>query len=228
MRGSPKMCLQDERAKEGKKAPSFFSDVFFLREPLIQGISPIACSSSSSQKIYQPESFSQSELSYINLSLQYVHSVLAHLRHKRSMGISSGNAFFALLNLNRKINNEGQHVYCFSHIWDSRRYTAWEHLKCTCYPKTHFPVYMHCTRLTFGKSFVRKQYNVLVFVIVFAKSIEVPIELSEDCYCSVPIPNGYISAAAAALSAPSALSHIASDMLNILSVELILFYQPGK
>ena len=57
-----------------------------------------------------------------------------------------------------------------------------------------------------------------------------PIELSEDCYCSVPIPNGYISAAAAAaaLSAPSALSHIASDMLNILSVELILFYQPGK
>ena len=53
---------------------------------------------------------------------------------------------------------------------------------------------MHGTRLTFGKVFLRKQYNVLVFSIVFAKSVEVPIELSDDCYCDlcVPIPNGYI------------------------------------
>ena len=50
---------------------------------------------------------------------------------------------------------------------------------------------MHGTRSTFGKPFVRKQYNGLVFLI--ASAMEVPIELSEDCYCdlSVPIPNGY-------------------------------------
>ena len=52
---------------------------------------------------------------------------------------------------------------------------------------------MHGTRLTFGKPFARKQYNVLVFLIVSAKSMEVPIELSENCYCdpSVPIRKGY-------------------------------------
>ena len=54
---------------------------------------------------------------------------------------------------------------------------------------------MHGTRLTFRKAFVRKQYilNVLVFSIVSAKSVEVPIELSEDCYCdlSVPIQDEY-------------------------------------
>ena len=33
--------------------------------------------------------------------------------------------------------------------------------------------------------FVRKLFNVLVFLIVSAKSKEVPIELSEDCYCSI-------------------------------------------
>ena len=42
-------------------------------------------------------------------------------------------------------------------------------------------VYMHDTRLKFGKTFVRKQYNVLVFLIVSAKSVKVPVELSEDC-----------------------------------------------
>ena len=41
-------------------------------------------------------------------------------------------------------------------------------------------VYMHGTRLTFGKPFVRKQYNVLIFLIVSAKRMEVLIELSED------------------------------------------------
>ena len=35
---------------------------------------------------------------------------------------------FAVLNLKRKINIEGQHVYCFSHIGDSRCYTAKEKL----------------------------------------------------------------------------------------------------
>ena len=45
-------------------------------------------------------------------------------------------------------------------------------------------VYMRGTRL---------QYNVVVSLIVSAKSVEVLIELSEDCYCylSVPIPNRY-------------------------------------
>ena len=53
---------------------------------------------------------------------------------------------------------------------------------------------MHDKRLTFGKLFVRKQYNVLVFLIISAKSVEVPTELSEDCYCdlSVQIANGYL------------------------------------
>ena len=51
---------------------------------------------------------------------------------------------------------------------------------------------MHGTGLSFGKPFVRKQYNVSVFLIVPTKSVEVPTELSEDCYSdlSVPIPNG--------------------------------------
>ena len=50
---------------------------------------------------------------------------------------------------------------------------------------------MHGTCLTFGKPFVKKQYNVLIFLIDSAKYMEVPIELSEDCYynLSVPIPN---------------------------------------
>ena len=51
---------------------------------------------------------------------------------------------------------------------------------------------MDATRLTFGKPFVKKQYNVLVFLIVSARGVEVPVGLSEDCYfdLSVPIPNG--------------------------------------
>ena len=50
-------------------------------------------------------------------------------------------------------------------------------------PATPFPaeVYMHCTRLTFGKPFVRKQFNVLVFVISSTKNVEMLIELQEDC-----------------------------------------------
>ena len=52
---------------------------------------------------------------------------------------------------------------------------------------------MHGTGVTFGKPFVRKQYNVLAFLILLAKNVEVLTELSDDCYCdlSVPIPNGY-------------------------------------
>ena len=44
--------------------------------------------------------------------MKSVHSVLAHLDYKRSVGNSSGNAFL-------KINIEGQHAYCFSHVGDS-------------------------------------------------------------------------------------------------------------
>ena len=64
-------------------------------------------------------------------------------------------------------------------------------IKLNWLPMTPFLVYIHNAHLTFGKPFVRKQYNVLVFFIVSAKSVEVPIELSEDCYCnlSLPIPN---------------------------------------
>ena len=43
---------------------------------------------------------------------------------ERALGKSSRNTFFALLNLKRKINIEGQLVYCFSHVGDSRCYTA--------------------------------------------------------------------------------------------------------
>ena len=58
---------------------------------------------------------------------------------------------------------------------------------------TPFPVYMHGRHLTFGKPCARKQDKVLAFLIVSAKNMEVPIELSEDYCCdlSVPIPNGY-------------------------------------
>ena len=52
---------------------------------------------------------------------------------------------------------------------------------------------MYATHLTFHiwKTFCQKKYNVLIFLIVSAKSMEVLIELSEDCYCnpSVQIPN---------------------------------------
>ena len=52
---------------------------------------------------------------------------------------------------------------------------------------------MHGRHLTFGKLFVRKQYNILIFfLIISVKSLEVLIELSEDynSNLSVPIPNG--------------------------------------
>ena len=58
-------------------------------------------------------------------------------------------------------------------------------------PMTPFLVYIHGTHLTFGKTFLRKQYNVLVSLTVSVKGVEVATELSEDCYCnlSVPVPN---------------------------------------
>ena len=49
-------------------------------------------------------------------------------------------------------------------------------IKLNWLPMTPFLVYMHGKSLTFGKPFVRKQYNVLIFLIVSVKSIEVPIE----------------------------------------------------
>ena len=66
-------------------------------------------------------------------------------------------------------------------------------IKLNWLPTTPFLAYMHGTCLKVGKHFVRTQYNVLVFLIVCAKGMRVPIELSEDCYCdrSVQIPNGY-------------------------------------
>ena len=56
---------------------------------------------------------------------------------------------------------------------------------------TPFLLYMHGTHLTFGKLLVRKRKNILVVLIVSAKSVEVPIELSDNHYCnlSLPIPN---------------------------------------
>ena len=64
-------------------------------------------------------------------------------------------------------------------------------IKLNWLPMTPFLVHMHGMCLTFGKLFVRKQYNVLVFLIVFVKTMGVQIELSEDCYYNlrVPIPN---------------------------------------
>ena len=54
---------------------------------------------------------------------------------------------------------------------------------------TPFLVHMHGLSLTFGKPFVRKQYNVLVFLIDSAKSVKVPIELSEDCRYNLKCAN---------------------------------------
>ena len=60
---------------------------------------------------------------------------------------------FALLNLKRKVNIEGQHIYCFFHvIYCSRS------IKLNWLPMMPFLVYMHGTHLTYGKPFVRKQY----------------------------------------------------------------------
>ena len=55
-----------------------------------------------------------------------------------------------------------------------------------------FLVYMYCTCLTFEKPFLRKQDNVLIFLIISAKSVEVPVELSKGTVVtSVPTLNGY-------------------------------------
>ena len=56
-------------------------------------------------------------------------------------------------------------------------------------PTTPFLVHMHGTRLTFGKLFARKLCNVSVFFIISAKSVKVPIELSEDCYSDLKCTN---------------------------------------
>ena len=50
---------------------------------------------------------------------------------------------------------------------------------------------MHGVRLTFGNLLSESNITSWYFLIVSVKSVEVPIELSEDCYCnlSVPIPN---------------------------------------
>ena len=90
-----------------------------------------------------------------------------------------------LLNLKRKINIEGQHVYCFSHVEDSttNRNYCLRSIKLNWLPMTPFLVYMHAKRLTFGKPFVRKEYNVLVIFNRFCEkrgsADRIP---SEDCY----------------------------------------------
>ena len=55
-------------------------------------------------------------------------------------------------------------------------------------PMEPFLAYMYGTHLIIGKPFVRKQYNVLIFLTVSAKSMEVLIELSEDCCCNLSLP----------------------------------------
>ena len=52
---------------------------------------------------------------------------------------------------------------------------------------TSFLVYMHGRCLAFGKPFVRKPHDVY-FLLDSTKSVEVPIELSEDCYCNLSVP----------------------------------------
>ena len=56
---------------------------------------------------------------------------------------------------------------------------------------TPFVVYMHGTCLTFGNLLSGNNITSWYFLIHSAKRVEVPIELSEDCYgnLSVPIPN---------------------------------------
>ena len=49
-------------------------------------------------------------------------------------------------------------------------------------PVAPFLVYMHGTRLTFGKPLSENNVTSRYFLIVSAKSVEVPIELSEDSY----------------------------------------------
>ena len=74
--------------------------------------------------------------------------------------------FFALLNLKRKINIEGQHAYCFSHIGNfitNRNYTE------LVTNDAHFSLY------AWNVFDIWKQNNVLVFLIDSAKSVEVPI-----------------------------------------------------
>ena len=104
----------------------------------------------------------------LSLFLKSVHSLLAHLNYKRGVGNSSGNAFCAV-KFERKINTEGLHAYSFSYIGDRMTPFAW-----------------HVFNI--WKTFCQETYNVLAFLIDSAKSVEVPIELSEDCYCNLNVP----------------------------------------
>ena len=70
-----------------------------------------------------------------------------------------------LLNLKRKINIEGRHAYDSPIL----EFLSQIEIKLNWLPTTPFLVYMHGTWLAFGKPSVRKQYNVLVFLINFAK-----------------------------------------------------------
>ena len=61
-------------------------------------------------------------------------------------------------------------------------------IKLNWLPVTPFLVYVHGTRLTFGKPFSENNITSWYFLIVAAKSVEIPIELSEDCYYKLGTP----------------------------------------
>ena len=64
-------------------------------------------------------------------------------------------------------------------------------IKLNWFPLRPFSVCMYGTCLKFEKPFVRHHIISRYCLIDSAKSVEVPIELSEDCYCNlgVLIPN---------------------------------------
>ena len=66
---------------------------------------------------------------------------------------------FALLSLKRKIDIEGQHLYYFSHEGTLSQTET----KLNWLPMMPFLVYMHGRHFTFGKLFVGKLYNILIF-----------------------------------------------------------------
>ena len=68
---------------------------------------------------------------------------------------SSGNAFCAVKLVKESII-EGINIYSASPMLEIPSQTE---IKLNWLPMTPFLVYMHGTRLTFGKPFVRKQYN---------------------------------------------------------------------
>ena len=90
---------------------------------------------------------------------------------------------FALSNLKRKINVEGQHVYCFSHVEDSIT-----KFKLNWLPVAPFLVYIYGIHLTFGKPFARTQYNVLIFLNRFCEK-HGSADRINNCNLSVPIRN---------------------------------------